>query len=186
MSVVFPQLPVIATIFVFILFLNVFEHSVRNFNVFLTLICRFIFNFFWILLTTDADALFLKDCVTKSFPSFFFPFIAKKISPLLTSLELIIDLLKLRFDDNFLHPDISLIILSLILFDNIEFLSLMASKIIFLSEKKNFFFFQFLAYFHDPYQLLIKFLQYINSWLLPLSLWPYWKFLLSYFFLFLS
>ena len=37
--VVFPQLPVIAIIFVSIFFLKTFDTSVKNFNEFLTLIC---------------------------------------------------------------------------------------------------------------------------------------------------
>ena len=46
LSVVFPQLPVIAIIFVSTPFLKTFETSVKNFNVFLTLIWRPLFNLF--------------------------------------------------------------------------------------------------------------------------------------------
>ena len=85
LSVVLPQLPVIAIMFVSILFLKIFETFVKNFKVFFTLICRLLLNLFCILFTTANEAFLLKDWVTNLFPSFFFPLIAKKISFLVTS-----------------------------------------------------------------------------------------------------
>ena len=82
--------------------------------------------------------LFFKDCITNLFPSFFLPFIAKKISFFLTSLEFILARLKIRLEGSFLFPDTSLIILYLILLDNVKFLFFISFKIIFLSEKISF------------------------------------------------
>jgi len=96
-----PQLPVIAIIFVSILFLKVFEIPVKNFRVSLTLIWRFLFNLFWILFTTANDAFLFNDCATYLLPSFFFPLIAKKISFLVTSLELILAVFKDVEGNNF-------------------------------------------------------------------------------------
>ena len=45
-KVVFPQLPVIAIIFVFMLRLKIFEVPVKKSRVFLTLICLLILSFF--------------------------------------------------------------------------------------------------------------------------------------------
>ena len=87
------------------------------------------------LFTITTDAFFLNDCPTNLLPSFFFPLIAKKMSPFLTSLELIVALPSEIFDYNLLNPDSSLIKFNLILFDKLKFLILMDSKIIFLSEK---------------------------------------------------
>ena len=80
LSVVFPQLPVIAIMLVLIFFLYTFETFVKNFKVFLTFICRLTSRLFWILFTIANDAFFLNDCETKLFPSFTFPLIAKKTS----------------------------------------------------------------------------------------------------------
>ena len=59
-KVVFPQLPVIAIIFVSIFCLTILELSVRNFKESLTLICRPILLFLFILFTIANDAFFLK------------------------------------------------------------------------------------------------------------------------------
>ena len=136
-SVVFPQLPVIAIILVLKFFLKIFEASVKNFNVSFTFIWRLISKLFWTLETIANDALFLKDCFIKLFPSFFFPFIAKKIS-FFTSLEFILALLKEKSEESLLFPDNSLIIFNFKLLTKVEFLVLIAFKIIFLSEKKIF------------------------------------------------
>ena len=88
-NVVFPQLPVIAIIFVFIFSLYNSELFVKNFRGSLILIWREIFIFFSILLTTAIDAFFLKASLINLLPSFFFPLIAKKISPFFISLEFI-------------------------------------------------------------------------------------------------
>ena len=93
-KVVFPQLPVIAMIFVFIFCLYILELFVKNFKESLTLIWRLILLFLSILLTTAIDTFLLKASLINLFPSFFFPLIAKKISSLFISLELIFAWLK--------------------------------------------------------------------------------------------
>jgi len=91
------------------------------------------------LLTTAIDAFFLKASLTNLLPSFFTPLIAKKISSFFISLELILAFLKKNFLDIFLSPLSSLIILTFKLFVKSKFLIFIASRIIFLSEKKIFF-----------------------------------------------
>ena len=135
-----PQLPVIAIIFVSILFLKVFEISVKNFKVFFTLICRLLFNLFWILFTTANDAFLLNACETYLLPSFFFPLIAKKISFLVTSWELILAVFKNVEGDNLLILAASLTTFNFKLFYKFLFLFLIAFWINFLSEKKIFLF----------------------------------------------
>ena len=77
---VFPQLPVMAIIFVEIFFLKIFAVSVSKPRGFIELACFFAGSFFWILLTTVTDAFFLIACLTNLFPSFFFRLNEKKIS----------------------------------------------------------------------------------------------------------
>ena len=137
-NVVFPQLPVIAIIFVFIFSLYSSELLVNNLRESLLLIWREIFNFFSILLTTTTDAFFLKASLIYLLPSFFFPLIAKKISFFFISFELILAFCKEIWLDIFFSALSSLSILTFKLFDNFKFLIFIASSIIFLSEKKIF------------------------------------------------
>ena len=121
--------------FVSIIFLKVFEISVKNFKVSLTLIWRLLFNLFWILFTTARDAFLLNDCETYLLPSFFFPLIAKKISFLVTSWELILAVFKDMEGDNFLFLIASLMTFNFKLSDKVLFLFLIAFKITFLSNE---------------------------------------------------
>jgi len=69
--------------------LTIEEHFVKKFKLFLTIICLDFFSNLLILFTTANDEPFLKASFKNKFPSFFFPFIAKKISFFFISLELI-------------------------------------------------------------------------------------------------
>ena len=85
------------------------------------------------------DAFLLKASLINLFPSFFFPLIAKKISPFFISLELICAFFKVILEDNFFSSDSSLRILNFKSFDKDKFFILIAFKITFLSEKIIFF-----------------------------------------------
>ena len=89
-KVVFPQLPVIAIIFVFKFCLYIFELFVKNSKVSLTLTWYFLLLFLLIIFTIAIDAFFLKASLINLLPSFFLPLIAKKISFLVISWELIL------------------------------------------------------------------------------------------------
>ena len=120
-NVVFPQLPVIAIILVFIFFLKIIELLVKNFKESLTLTWRVVLFFLLILLTMVNEAFFFYACSINLLPSFFLPLIAKKISFFLISLELILACLKLSLEDILLFPDNSLSILNFKLFDKTKF-----------------------------------------------------------------
>ena len=79
--------------------------------------------------TTANDAFLLNDCTTYLLPSFFFPLIAKKISFLVTSLELILAVFKDINGDNFFILTVSLTTFNFKLFDKLLFLFLIAFKI---------------------------------------------------------
>ena len=86
---VFPQLPVIAITFAFEAILILVEILVKDFKLSLTNNCFDLLANRSILFTTANEAPFLNDSLTKRFPSFFFPLIAKKISFFFISFELI-------------------------------------------------------------------------------------------------
>ena len=103
LSVVFPELPVIAIALIFETFLIVLEYSDKNFKEFLT------FTFLiWLdlkfLSTIAKVAPFLIDSLANLLPSNFLPFIPKKISFFLIVLE---------FIDVFLITDLLFIIVLL-------------------------------------------------------------------------
>ena len=100
LSEVFPLLPVIAIILLSLFSLKIEDASVKNFKVSLVLIC---FLSFLNLSVTASEAPFLKASLINKFPSLFFPLIAKKISFLLISLELIEAFLNFNFVESLLE-----------------------------------------------------------------------------------
>ena len=80
-----------------------FETFVKVFKLSFTKNCLDLIKDLSYLFTTAKVAPFFKASLTKKFPSFFFPFIAKKMSFFLTSLELILAIFKDNKGDNFFH-----------------------------------------------------------------------------------
>ena len=91
---------------------------VKNFKLFVTLICLFIFIDLFILLTIAIEAPLLKDSLIKLLPSFFLPLIVKKTSFFFISLEFIFALRISTFKGKEFFPISSFKILILRFLDN--------------------------------------------------------------------